>query len=242
MRAHEKLLDVTSYDSDTVINPDGVDPLKQHQLQIVRQYWGTLSASMFTLYKAITGGLSWDVAVTPFEILDGGGTLECIVFLMYNAFTYFAVLNVVTGSFANSALQAAKYKSELAVHNAVQEKRRELHRIRGIFEDMDADKSGNVLVQELEAYMRGEEAQVALESVGVRYEDACLFFKQLDVDGSNEIQVDEFLDGVMRLRGNATRVDLLSLQMDVRRILNHLAIHEDCSRGPTPIDDAVFPM
>ena len=42
-------------------------------------------------------GLSWDIVVTPMEFFDGGGAAEVLVFLLYISFTYFAVLNVVTG-------------------------------------------------------------------------------------------------------------------------------------------------
>ena len=62
---------------------------------VLRDYWGDLGASMYTLFKCIAGGLSWDVVIH--EMHNTVGFAWVAVFTFYIAFTYFAVLNVVTG-------------------------------------------------------------------------------------------------------------------------------------------------
>merc|ERR1712232_317175 len=62
------------------------------------------------------------------------------------------------------------------------------------------------------------------EVLGGQHEEARLFLEQLDTDESNEIRTDEFLEGVMRLKGNATQKDLLCVQKDVRRVMAQLEV------------------
>eukprot|EP00959_Pyramimonas_sp_CCMP1952_P433202 9071532-Pyramimonas_sp.AAC.1 len=56
--------------------------------------WGSLDVSMYTLFQAISGGVSWREPATP---LQGISILPTSLFTSYIAFVYFAVLNVVTG-------------------------------------------------------------------------------------------------------------------------------------------------
>merc|ERR1712232_82030 len=49
-------------------------------------YWGTLPRSMFTLYKTISGGVSWHDVVHPLGELEG---YWIMMFILYVSFTYF---------------------------------------------------------------------------------------------------------------------------------------------------------
>ena len=68
------------------------------------EFYGTLGLTMFTLFKSISGGINWHEMITPLE--DVG--FYCVgLFVMFICFTIFAVLNVVTGVFCNSAIENA---------------------------------------------------------------------------------------------------------------------------------------
>merc|ERR1712224_1013295 len=68
-------------------------------------YWASLPASMFTLFKAISNGVGWHDVLVPLSRVGWG--LEAL-FSSYIVFAYFAVLNVVTGTFCSSAIEAAQ--------------------------------------------------------------------------------------------------------------------------------------
>merc|ERR1712196_248947 len=73
-------------------------------------FWGSLTSSMFTLFKSISGGVSWQDASEPLQWVYQ--PLQWL-FAGYIAFTYFAVLNVVTGVFCNSAIETASRDPDL---------------------------------------------------------------------------------------------------------------------------------
>jgi len=89
-------------------------------LEDADKYWGTLFRSHYTLFATLTGGTSWG---EPIEILWTVGSSYGIVFMIYIAFSFFAVLNVVTGVFCNSAIASAQ-KDQDAMIQQVEENRR----------------------------------------------------------------------------------------------------------------------
>jgi hypothetical protein len=212
-RATDLIMDLRRSDQEGIIDPD-----RQRNVDLIIQYWGSLSASMFTLYKAIAQGISWEVALIPFEVLDGG-RFEALVFLVYVSFTYFAVLNVLTASFCQSAIQAAGEKREIVVQNQLDFKRNQLKHIGEIFEQMDVNQSGIIRLDQFEEAMETDETQALLESIGVNFSDAWFLFKQLDINEDNKLGAKEFVDGIMQLKGEAKRIDLLSIEKRMDKIL-----------------------
>lgn len=69
------------------------------------KYWGTMTFSVMTLFQAISGGLDWSEFVKP--IYDIHGSLS-FLFAGYIGFAVFALLNVITGIFVDSAMKNAK--------------------------------------------------------------------------------------------------------------------------------------
>ncbi|CAK0835622.1 unnamed protein product [Prorocentrum cordatum] len=58
-------------------------------------YYGDLYRSMLSLWWAVSGGISWNELTVPLEAT--GNSLWVTLFLVYIAFVYFFILNVVTG-------------------------------------------------------------------------------------------------------------------------------------------------
>merc|ERR1739848_867593 len=71
---------------------------------------GSLSKTMLTLFKSVSGGMNWELAAYP---LAEVGDFWVFVFVSYIVFVVFAVLNVVTGVFCHSAIQSAENDREM---------------------------------------------------------------------------------------------------------------------------------
>merc|ERR1719150_2214339 len=83
-------------------NEDGAD---EETVAALLEYWGGLATAMFTLFKTISNGLSWHDAVEP---LHGIHWTLAGLFTIFITFTYFAVLNVLTAVFCQSAIDSAQ--------------------------------------------------------------------------------------------------------------------------------------
>merc|ERR1711972_426814 len=98
-----------------------------------------------------------------------------------------------------------------------------MQRVKQLFTLIDDDKSGHITIGELEHRISDSEVQAYFESLEIDVNDVWSFFKLLDKDGTKSVEAEEFLDGCVRLRGNAKALDVAKLMHDekqMRRKLN----------------------
>lgn len=174
-----------------------------------RSFYGSLFTSMFTLYAAILGGISWYETVMPLHEIS---IIYTMLFVGYIFFVSLAVMNVITGVFCSSAIEAAQRDHETMMHNVMTSKAAHLDKIKELFCVMDDDGSGGMTFAELEEKLSQEEVVTFFEALELDVSDVFTFFRLLDEDGGQVVEISEFLDGCLRLRGNAKALDLAKLQ------------------------------
>mmetsp|Transcript_105612 Transcript_105612/g.251778 ORF Transcript_105612/g.251778 Transcript_105612/m.251778 type:complete len:747 (-) Transcript_105612:124-2364(-) len=171
-------------------------------------FWGSLGDSVSTLFMSITGGISWQVAELPLTQLS---VVWKVVFFLYMAFVMFAVLNVMTGVFCQSAIESAARDHDMVMQNVVQDKDAHMRKFRLLFQMLDLDDTGYITINELEERMEDVKVKTYFEALELNIDDVWTFFRLLDCDSGQEIDIEEFIFGCMRLRGNATALDLAKL-------------------------------
>ncbi|CAE8606270.1 unnamed protein product, partial [Polarella glacialis] len=171
-------------------------------------YWSSLPRSMYTLFKAVSGGLSWHQASQP---LAETGWLPVLFFIAFIAFTYFAVLNVVTGVFCQNAIESAQTDKELAVMVQLANKTHYVKAMRTLFTELDEDSSKTITIDEFEAKLKDERFAAYLESIDIDSGDAWTLFKLIDCDQSGCIDVEEFVSGCLQLRGAAKAIHIAKM-------------------------------
>lgn len=189
---------------------------------MLEHFWGNLIISMTSLFKSISGGIDWHEAVGP---LGAVSFVWQVWFYVFICFTYFAVLNVVTGVFCNSAIETAQNDPDMMSIALLEARRKYMRSIQKVFSTMDLDKNGSISIQEFEHHIQQESAQAYLAAMDIDVNDAWMLFKLLDTDGTNVIEFDEFVDGCLRLRGTAKGVDVAKVIYDhksMQRKLNKI--------------------
>eukprot|EP00913_Durusdinium_trenchii_P022683 g21303.t1 len=85
----------------------------------LEKYFGTLHDSVHTLFMSISGGLTWMDATMALAAVSW---VWKYVFSCYIAFSVFAVLNVMTGVFCQSAIKGAERDQEMVVQSLIMDK------------------------------------------------------------------------------------------------------------------------
>eukprot|EP00929_Paragymnodinium_shiwhaense_P034652 TRINITY_DN1881_c0_g4_i1.p1 TRINITY_DN1881_c0_g4~~TRINITY_DN1881_c0_g4_i1.p1 ORF type:complete len:686 (+),score=100.50 TRINITY_DN1881_c0_g4_i1:20-2077(+) len=184
----------------------------------LKAYWGTLPRAALSLFQIITGGKDWDDVAQPLLDLNGFLLVILIVFII---FSQFAVLNVVTGVFCQAAVESAQRDRELMVQSMVTNKQRFVDALGEQFTNMFKQFSmgeGGLTFKAFESHMHVKSVREYFALLELDTSDAWMLFKLLDDDGSGIINVEEFVDGCLRLKGTARSIDLAKLSMEFKHI------------------------
>merc|ERR1712014_498367 len=131
----------------------GFDNIPEPAAVKLQTYWGSLDRSMLTLLQAISGGVNWN---GPCIALQEVGIHMPWFFITYICFTYFAVLNVVTGVFCSSAIETAQRNPEIVAHSLIDGRYQYLDNLRKLFASIDEDHSGTININEFEKLVNDE--------------------------------------------------------------------------------------
>jgi len=174
-------------------------------------FWGSLVTSMFTLFKCTSGGVNWHEAVVPLSFV---GWPYVSLFTLFIAFFVFAILNVMTAVFCQSAIESAQVDKELATEMLLSNQKQIGRQLYEFFKIIDQDESGSITMDELETVLVQRKSQAYLQSLGINTGDAWTLVKLLDVDNTGNIDLEEFITGCMDLRGEAKAVHVATLAYD----------------------------
>merc|ERR1712176_76861 len=89
---------------------------------------------------------------------------------------------------------------------------------------MDVRKSGTVALEDFGNLICSEPAASYLKSLEIDTSNLRSIFSMLDLDDNDAVYVDEFIEGILRLKGEARSLDLHRLMVTVNRLV---ALTED---------------
>eukprot|EP00929_Paragymnodinium_shiwhaense_P014703 TRINITY_DN122659_c0_g1_i1.p1 TRINITY_DN122659_c0_g1~~TRINITY_DN122659_c0_g1_i1.p1 ORF type:complete len:649 (+),score=193.29 TRINITY_DN122659_c0_g1_i1:180-2126(+) len=179
----------------------------------LEEFYGTLDRTMLALYETLSEGIHWGDVKTPLEKVCT--VWAAPVFVLYSGFSLYAMMNVVTGIFVESALSTAE--EERKMHLLMQMKQ--------LFIELDEDGSGAVTEDEFTNQMKDERMLSFFKAIDLVPSDAAQLFNMLDADGSGELDPDELITGCVRLTGNAKALELAAFMDQFTREAARWRIH-----------------
>lgn len=185
----------------------------------LREFYGSLPRAIFTLYKSMCGGLSWHEAVYP---LSDMGSLYVGCFVSFIAFVYFAMMNVVTGLFCQSAIESAQHDQQDLIQEQLQEKERYIKLVQALFEEMDESNDGSITFDEFEVHLNDERMKAFFKTIDIDFSDAWTLFKLLDADGEGSVEVQEFVDGCLSMRGSAKGIQIGKVMYEIKWMMTEM--------------------
>lgn len=191
---------------------DSANPeLPEYELRMCEKYFGSVSDTMISLFMSIAAGVSWENVIAPLRLISG---MWALVFILYVSFTYFAVLNVVTGVFCQSAIESAQNDHATMVQSILKNKEAHIAKIHGLFSQLGTENTGVITFANFNEKINTPQVRAYFELLGLDVWDAWSFFKLLDLDDSGDVAVEEFLMGCLRTRGYAKGIDVGKLIHD----------------------------
>lgn len=184
----------------------------------LRAQYGSLPRSYLSLFLSITGGVSWG------ELIEDLGEythwLNSALFVTFIAITVFGVLNVITSVFVESALQSVQHHKDLLIESSAQQREVAVAHLKEVFAYIDDDNSGEISLEEMEAFVSDEHLKEYLEGMGIRADDVHTLFCLLDVNNSGSIDIGDFCEGCLKMKGEAKSYDIQYLMFENKRMLH----------------------
>lgn len=202
------------------------DPEKVLQVDHFKEYWGSLTKSMYTMYACMSSGIGWsDIANELHEI-------SWINSAMIGFFIFFCtvvVMNIITGIFVDTAIQSAQSDRDEIIQEQIHSQESELAKLKQAFLEADNDGSMTITLVEFQDHLKDQHVRAHLASIGLEIHEAMGLFKLLDIDGSGAVGIEEFVIGCMRLKGSAKSIDLATLMYENKRMLEQAShFHQYC--------------
>lgn len=185
------------------------------EMQELEDSFGSLTSSMLSLYKAILGGMDWGDLYNAMMPLSW--YLKA-AFLCFICFNFIAMLNIVAAVFIRTAFVRSENDRHFMIQKEIDAKQNYLETMRDVFAELDEDKDGKIFFEELEGHLHKPEVGAYFSKLGVDVNEVGKLFLLLDEDGSGCIDMDEFMFGCLRLKGEAKSLDLAILHREVQTV------------------------
>jgi hypothetical protein len=187
--------------------------LDEEKREALLDTFGSVPIAMRTFTLAsLTGG--WG---SPFTALEStGNPVDSLMFLLMTYFIQVALLNIILGIFVDDAmsrLQPDDLEKARQLDNAERDLEEQLIQL---CKEVVADGSGIISLSEWQTCQRDGRLRYLLEMSGFRHEQVNEFFMMLlesdhtdrDFDGKEGVDVEVFVNGCLRLKGNASCFDI----------------------------------
>eukprot|EP00927_Polykrikos_kofoidii_P037765 TRINITY_DN31992_c0_g1_i1.p1 TRINITY_DN31992_c0_g1~~TRINITY_DN31992_c0_g1_i1.p1 ORF type:complete len:651 (-),score=102.49 TRINITY_DN31992_c0_g1_i1:74-1981(-) len=170
--------------------------------------WGGIVPSMLSLFQGVTGGVSWKILVNAWEKSDLGVASKIqhtVIFCGFVVFTQLVLLNLVTGVFVDGARRlAASDRKASVLKQALQ-----------LYSKADVLGKNAVTFKTLMEDTEPTVLNSTLEALELRVDELEAVFTMFDTDGSGDVSMEEFVQGVMHYRNPAKSLEV--------GLLNHTA-------------------
>lgn len=178
----------------------------------VWKYFGTFARALLTMFEITLG--NW---IPPVRILlENVSGWYAIICVIYKLSVGFAVVNVISAVFVQQTIKVASQDEEVMIMQKKRDARRFQGELRRLFQDLDLQQDGVITFDEFQMALSNDRVRHLLAALEINVLDAYDVFELLN-NGHNEVSWDEFLIGMLRLRGPAQSMDLMRLLFDHKR-------------------------
>jgi len=177
----------------------------------VRLYWNSVPQSIITLYYAVTGGADWEPLAQP---IRDAGEMFYLLFLFYIAFTAFAVLNVLTGLYVDTATKISE-QDDNSVGGELRT-RPETLEFRALCVSLVGEGT-TIHTSLLEAQIHNDTVKHFFALVDIEAGEMRRILKGLDMSGTGMVEIEDVIEGCIHAKSNNINMDLMMLGCESKR-------------------------
>jgi len=202
----------------------------KHEPSIVSpsfQRFGSTTEAMWTFFMTVSGGISWQEVVQPF---DNVSCMSRLIFLPCIILFSFCFCFLIAGILIDSVLQFSTVKRDAMVRETMAQRSSPLQNLRRMLIMDKFTKDGFIGRRRLNRLLREDDTAAMLEPLKMDAEQLEGLAKILDSDDVGTVCIEELVLSIMQLKGSANPV--ATMMYDSKRItvrMNQLSrFVDDC--------------
>eukprot|EP00927_Polykrikos_kofoidii_P031331 TRINITY_DN26967_c0_g1_i1.p1 TRINITY_DN26967_c0_g1~~TRINITY_DN26967_c0_g1_i1.p1 ORF type:complete len:725 (-),score=100.73 TRINITY_DN26967_c0_g1_i1:120-2081(-) len=196
--------------------------------------FGSVPHTMYSLFQAMTGGRSWgEFAVLTWPI----GWIYTSIFFFYIFFTFFSVLNIVTGVFVDGAIQQANSDRSMRIKKESEATAAFVEDLHELLEVLDKDGDGMISSLEWERGIGSMEVRSVLSALEIETTDVMDLFELLDADGDRTVSIGELVEGIQKVKGPAQSIQMHVLLSRINKLYKYVVSKEEQLSSYTSAQD-----
>lgn len=181
----------------------------------INQYYGSGWRAVYSMFELTHSG-GWPTYARP--VVEYVSTWYAAFFMGYVTLVIFAIIRIITAIFLKETLATAAGDAALAVQEKVRSKEQYVSRLEEIFLEADSDGNGVITKAEMDSACSNAVVLHYLSILEIEVHEVEPLFDLLD-DGDGEVTIKEFCQGIVRLKGQARSLDVISIMHDANMIM-----------------------
>jgi len=195
------------------------DPTQDiEQRRWVNQHYGSATKAVWTMFEITFSG-GWPNYTR--RIIDHVSPLYSVFFFIYVAGVVFSVIRIITALFLKDTLAVAANDQEMMMQQKAKAQEKFASKLREVFMEADESGDGTVNKEEFESLIHNPRARAGLSAMELEMHEVEGLFQLLD-DGDGTVSFDEFLKGVVKLKGQARSQDVLAILHESKKLMHAL--------------------
>lgn len=196
------------------IDDPNLDPLI---VQEINENFGSVWKAMVVLFQSTTGGQDWG---GPYDVVSSNaGRIYSFIFLAFITFFVFAFFNIVTSIFVDKAMNLAQNDLEYTRLQRTREEITKARELRAMIAVFDTDRSGTISRTELAGLAKDPQIKDCFDAYDLNIKDADqLFMTVSELVGVDELDIDTFVAGWLKMKGSATSFDQQAIILQMYRL------------------------
>lgn len=197
-----------------------------------QESFGSLGASMFTVFRCTVGDCTFSNGTPVIMALTRKyGEICAITYIMGIMLTEFGLFNLIMATFVDSALATAKKNDIKQTRKRLCDKALASDKAAAMVErlwalggnpvelfDPEEAIRMNITKEHFDMVIKDGQVQAILEELDIPESDRLELFDVLDADGGGTLTLEELVCGILSLRGDPRRSDVIQVALVIRSI------------------------
>jgi Ca2+-binding EF-hand superfamily protein len=172
----------------------------------VYQRFGSFTRALVSMFELTLG--SWYAPVCLLQEVNDWWAVGCLVYI---CIVWFAVVQVIRGVFISETFKVAGSDHELMIKQKNRQIQEHTRNMEQFIMEADIDGDGFVSLEEFLDIVQDPRVKMWIAAMGVEIRDAEHVFDLLDNEGDKKLSAQEVVQGIAKLKGGATAVDIMML-------------------------------